>query len=399
MAMMKMKIYGFRLRALLSTPLSSSPFHSVPSRIFSSSSFENVGFIGLGNMGSRMANNLLKAGYKMTVHDVNCNVMKKYSDMGVSTKQTPFEVAEASDVVITMLPSSSHVLNVYNGPDGLLQGGDLLTPQLFIDSSTVDPQTSRKLAVSVSNCILKEKKENWENPVMLDAPVSGGVVAAEAGSLTFMVGGSEDVYLAAKSLLLSMGKNAIFCGGPGNGSVAKICNNLAMAISMLGLSEALALGQSLGITASTLTKIFNSSSARCKKSGGGARICSIMLKYAQCDSDSYNPVPGVMQGVPSSRNYSGGFASKLMSPTLTLDFNFPISGFPLDLSEDGNIFILTMQAKDLNLAAASAEEVGQRCPLTFLAQNIYTEICNDGHETEDFSCVFQHYYSGKSERN
>ncbi|XP_052484180.1 probable 3-hydroxyisobutyrate dehydrogenase, mitochondrial isoform X2 [Gossypium raimondii] len=321
MAMMKMKIYGYRLRALLSTSLSSSPFHSVPSRTFSSSSFENVGFIGLGNMGSRMANNLLKAGYKMTVHDVNCNVMKKYSDMGVSTKQTPSEVAEASDVVITMLPSSSHVLNVYNGPDGLLQGGDLLTPQLFIDSSTIDPQTSRKLAVSVSNCILKEKKENWENPVMLDAPVSGGVVAAEAGSLTFMVGGSEDVYLAAKSLLLSMGKNAIFCGGPGNGSVAKICNNLAMAISMLGLSEALALGQSLGITASTLTKIFNSSSARC------------------WSSDSYNPVPGVMQGVPSSRNYSGGFASKLM-------------------------------AKDLNLAAASAEEVGQRCPLTFLAQNI-----------------------------
>ncbi|KAL1178609.1 hypothetical protein V6Z11_A03G107600 [Gossypium hirsutum] len=276
--------------------------------------------------------------------------MKKYSDMGVSTKQTPFEVAEASDVVITMLPSSSHVLNVYNGPGGLLQGGDLLTPQLFIDSSTIDPQTSRKLAVSVSNCILKEKKENWENPVMLDAPVSGGVVAAEAGSLTFMVGGSEDVYLAAKSLLLSMGKNTIFCGGRGNGSVAKICNNLAMAISMLGLSEALALGQSLGITASTLTKIFNSSSARC------------------WSSDSYNPVPGVMQGVPSSRNYSGGFASKLM-------------------------------AKDLNLAAASAEEVGQRCPLTFLAQNIYTEICNDGHETEDFSCVFQHYYSGKSKRN
>ncbi|KAG4207725.1 hypothetical protein ERO13_A03G089001v2 [Gossypium hirsutum] len=159
MAMMKMKINGYRLRALLSTSLSSSPFHSVPSRTFSSSSFE--------------------------------------------------------------------VLNVYNGPGGLLQGGDLLTPQLFIDSSTIDPQTSRKLAVSVSNCILKEKKvwihityvENWENPVMLDAPVSGGVVAAEAGSLTFMVGGSEDVYLAAKSLLLSMGKNTIFCGGRGNGSV------------------------------------------------------------------------------------------------------------------------------------------------------------------------------------
>ncbi|XVE91047.1 hypothetical protein DITRI_Ditri20bG0124800 [Diplodiscus trichospermus] len=327
--MAMMKIYSYRLRALLF----SSPYRSFPSRSFSSSPFESVGFIGLGNMGSRMANNLLKAGYKMTVHDVNCNVMKKYSDMGVSTKQTPFEVAEASDVVITMLPSSSHVLDVYNGPNGLLRGGNLLTPRLLIDSSTIDPQTSRKLSVFVSNCTLKENKDNWEKPVMLDAPVSGGVVAAEAGSLTFMVGGSKGAYLAAKSLLLSMGKNTIFCGGPGNGSAAKICNNLAMAVSMLGVSEALALGQSLGITACTLTKIFNSSSARC------------------WSSDSYNPVPGVMQGVPSSRNYTGGFASKLM-------------------------------AKDLNLAAVSAEEVGLKCPLTFLAQNI------DGLHTRNITEYF-----------
>ncbi|KAK6267492.1 hypothetical protein QUC31_011652 [Theobroma cacao] len=363
---MRMRTYGHRLRALLSNSfskvehqsqqllVSSSPFHSFPTRSFASSNlsshFESVGFIGLGNMGSRMANNLLKAGYKVTVHDVNCNVMKMYSDMGVSTKQTPFEVAEASEVVITMLPSSSHVLEVYNGPNGLLHGGSLLTPRLLIDSSTIDPQTSRKLSVSVSNCTLKDTKDNWESPLMLDAPVSGGVVAAEAGTLTFMVGGSEDAYLAAKSLLLSMGKNAIFCGGPGNGSAAKICNNLAVAVSMLGVSEALALGQSLGITASTLTKIFNCSSARC------------------WSSDSYNPVPGVMPGVPSSRNYSGGFASKLM-------------------------------AKDLNLAAASAEEVGVKSPLTFLAQNIYAEICENGHESEDFSCVFHHYYSGKGEPN
>ncbi|EOY25543.1 6-phosphogluconate dehydrogenase family protein isoform 2 [Theobroma cacao] len=331
---MRMRTYGHRLRALLSNSfskvehqsqqllVSSSPFHSFPTRSFASSNlsshFESVGFIGLGNMGSRMANNLLKAGYKVTVHDVNCNVMKMYSDMGVSTKQTPFEVAEASEVVITMLPSSSHVLEVYNGPNGLLHGGSLLTPRLLIDSSTIDPQTSRKLSVSVSNCTLKDTKDNWESPLMLDAPVSGGVVAAEAGTLTFMA--------------------------------AKICNNLAVAVSMLGVSEALALGQSLGITASTLTKIFNCSSARC------------------WSSDSYNPVPGVMPGVPSSRNYSGGFASKLM-------------------------------AKDLNLAAASAEEVGVKSPLTFLAQNIYAEICENGHESEDFSCVFHHYYSGKGEPN
>ncbi|KAL5771821.1 hypothetical protein ACOSQ2_011745 [Xanthoceras sorbifolium] len=341
-----------RVRSLVSLAKSNSTFIS-QMRTFSSSKvssclFESVGFIGLGNMGYRMANNLLKAGYKLTVHDRNFNAMKTFSDMGVATKETAFEVGEASDVVITMLPSSSHVLDVYNGPNGLLQGRNFLRPRLLIDSSTIDPQTSRKISAVVSNCSLKEKKDLWENPVMLDAPVSGGVVAAEAGTLTFMVGGSEDAYLAAKPLFLSMGRNTIYCGGAGNGSAAKICNNLALAVSMLGVSESLALGQSLGIAASTLTKIFNSSSARC------------------WSSDSYNPVPGVMEQVPSSRNYDGGFASKLM-------------------------------AKDLGLASESAKEVGLKCPLTSQAQEIYTKLCKDGHETKDFTCVFRHYYSGKDE--
>ncbi|XP_059435502.1 probable 3-hydroxyisobutyrate dehydrogenase, mitochondrial isoform X3 [Corylus avellana] len=300
-------------------------------------------------MGFRMVNNLIKAGYKVAVHDINCSVLKKFSDMGVVTKETPFEVAEASDVVITMLPSSSHVVDVFTGPNGLLHGGNLLRPWLLIDSSTIDPQTSRKLSATVSKCILKEKKDNWMNPVMLDAPVSGGVLAAEAGTLTFMVGGSEEAYQAANPLFLSMGKNTIYCGKTGNGSAAKICNNLAMAVSMLGVSEALALGQSLGIAANTLTRVFNSSSARC------------------WSSDSYNPVPGVMEEAPSSRNYDGGFASKLM-------------------------------AKDLNLAASSAEDIGQNCPLTSQALEIYTKLCKDGHEARDFSCVFRHYYSGKDEQ-
>ncbi|CAK9141182.1 unnamed protein product [Ilex paraguariensis] len=187
-----------------------------------------------------------------------------------------------------------------------------------------------------------------ETPVMLDAPVSGGVLGAETGTLTFMVGGSEEAYLAAKPLFFSMGKNIIYCGGAGNGSVAKICNNLAMAVTMLGVSEAFALGQSLGIAAKTLTKVFNSSSARC------------------WSSDTYNPVPGVMEGVPSSRNYAGGFTSKLM-------------------------------AKDLDLASASAKEVGLKCPLTCQAEEIFTELCNKGRGTDDFSCVFRHYYNGVDE--
>ncbi|TMW99324.1 hypothetical protein EJD97_002740 [Solanum chilense] len=339
-----------RLRSLLGLQkmvCSVSPFY--PMRSYSSSSFGRIGFIGLGNMGARMADSLIKDGYEVAVHDINHNVMKMFSAKGVLTEDSPLKVAETSDVVITMLPSSNHVLDVYTGKNGFLSGGSLLRPRLFIDSSTIDPQTSRKVSAAVSNCSLIDKRDGWKAPAMLDAPVSGGVLAAEDGTLTFMVGGPEEAYLAAKPLFLSMGKNTIYCGGSGNGATAKICNNLAMAISMLGVSEAFALGQSLGIEASTLTKIFNSSSARC------------------WSSDAYNPVPGVMDGVPSSRNYTGGFASKLM-------------------------------AKDLNLAAASAKDIGFKCPLTSQAEKIFTELCNNGHEAKDFSGVFRYYYSGKDEQ-
>ncbi|KAJ6801406.1 putative 3-hydroxyisobutyrate dehydrogenase, mitochondrial [Iris pallida] len=299
-------------------------------------------------MGFHMANNLIGAGYQVTVHDINYNAMKKFLDKGIPTKDTPSQVAESSDVIITMLPSSSHVLDVFTGPNGLLNDGSHLRPWLFIDSSTVDPQTSRKLSMNISKCVLQENKGDLCNPVMLDAPVSGGVTGAQAGSLTFMVGGQEEAYLDAKPLFLSMGKNTIYCGGAGNGTAAKICNNLAMAVSMLGISEAFALGQGLGITAKTLTNIFNSSSARC------------------WSSDSYNPVPGVMAEVPSSRNYDGGFSSKLM-------------------------------AKDLQLATAAAQEVGCRCPFTSQALQVYTEMCEKGYDSKDFSSVFRHYYCGMDE--
>ncbi|OIS96832.1 PREDICTED: probable 3-hydroxyisobutyrate dehydrogenase, mitochondrial isoform X1 [Nicotiana attenuata] len=341
-------LHKWRPKLLVCSASHFSPFRSYSS-LNDTSLFGRIGFIGLGNMGSRMADNLIKAGYNLAVHDINHNVMKMFSDKGALTEDSPLKVAETSDVVITMLPSSNHVLDVYTGQNGLLSGGNPLRPWLFIDSSTIDPQTSRKASADVCNCSLMHKRDGWKTPAMLDAPVSGGVLAAENGTLTFMVGGTEEAYTAAKPLFLSMGKNSIYCGGSGNGATAKICNNLAMAISMLGVSEAFALGQSLGIAASTLTKIFNSSSARC------------------WSSDTYNPVPGVMDGVPSSRNYIGGFASKLM-------------------------------AKDLNLAAASAKEIGLKCPLTSQAEKIFTELCNNGHEAKDFSGVFRYYYSGKDEQ-
>ncbi|XP_021735563.1 probable 3-hydroxyisobutyrate dehydrogenase, mitochondrial isoform X2 [Chenopodium quinoa] len=308
----------------------------------------DVGFIGMGNMGSHMAMNLFKSGFRVSVHDVNRAAVQPFLDRGVPVKETPMEIAETSDVVITMLPSSAHVMDVYTGPNGLLHSSSSVRPWLFIDSSTIDPLTSRKLSLSVSGCALKEKLGCQEKPFMLDAPVSGGILAAEAGSLTFMVGGTKEAYLAAEPLFHSMGRASIYCGGAGNGSVAKICNNLAMAISMIGVSEALTIGQSQGIAASTLSSIFNCSSARC------------------WSSDTYNPVPGVMDGVPSSRNYQGGFASKLM-------------------------------AKDLDLAAVSAKEAGVKHPLTIQAQEIYHELCSENNSAKDFSCVFRHYYGGKDE--
>ncbi|KAG0451722.1 hypothetical protein HPP92_026081 [Vanilla planifolia] len=195
------------------------------SRSFSSSvvpsSLERVGFIGLGNMGFHMANNLINAGYKLTVHDIDENVMKKFSERGIFTSKTPSEVADKSDVVITMLPSSPHVLSVYTGPNGLLHDVNQTRPWLFIDSSTIDPHTSRKLSSNISKCFLKEKKGSADKPTMLDAPVSGGVLGAAAGTLTFMVGGLEDAYIAAKPLFLAMGKSSIYCGGPGNGAHAR----------------------------------------------------------------------------------------------------------------------------------------------------------------------------------
>lgn len=330
----------------------SSVFHLSQCRYFSSLNLQpklkNVGFIGLGNMGSRMAMNLLKSGFRISVHDTNGAAVKQFLDRGVPVKETPMEIAEASDIVITMLPSSTHVMDVYMGPNGLLHSSSSLRPRLFIDSSTIDPLVSRKLSLSVSGCALKENLDCQEKPFMLDAPVSGGILAAEAGSLTFMVGGAQEAYLAAEQLFLSMGRASIYCGGAGNGSVAKICNNLAMAISMIGVSEALAIGQSLGIASSTLSRIFNCSSARC------------------WSSDNYNPVPGVMDGVPSSKDYQGGFASKLM-------------------------------AKDLDLAAASAKAAAIKHPLTLQAQEIYHELCKEGNEAKDFSCVFRHFYGGKDE--
>merc|ERR1712086_1231781 len=185
--------------------------------------------------------------------------------------------AEGADVVVTMLPNGGIVRNVYTSPDGVFAG--LKKGALCIDSSTIDLVTSQAMAELAIE----------QGSAFLDAPVSGGIGGAEAGTLTFMVGGEEADFKAGAAVFEAMGKNIVHCGGVGMGQVAKMANNLSLAISMIGTSEALLLGQSLGMDVHKLSQIMSTSTARC------------------WSVDTYNPCPGVMEGVPSSRGYAGGF--------------------------------------------------------------------------------------------
>jgi len=236
--------------------------------------------------------------------------------------------------VITMLPSSPHVQEVYTGVNGILN--TIKPNSLLIDTSTIDPSIAREVA----------SKAAAANASLIDAPVSGGVGGAQAGTLTFMVGGDKESFERAKIILQCMGKNIVHCGGSGNGQVVKVCNNLVLAISMIRVSEAMNLGMSLGMDAKVLAGIFNTSSARC------------------WSSDTYNPVPGVMENVPAARGYSGGFGVDLM-------------------------------AKDVGLAIAAAIKTKAPLPLGSQALQVYNMISNHGYGNKDFSSIFEFLHTHK----
>ncbi|XP_030058314.1 3-hydroxyisobutyrate dehydrogenase, mitochondrial [Microcaecilia unicolor] len=286
-----------------------------------------VGFIGLGNMGNPMAKNLLKHGYPVIAYDVFPNACKEFQDSGAQLMESPADVAERADRIITMLPSSPNAVEVYTGQSGILK--KVKKGSLLIDSSTIDPAMSKELA----------KAAEKMGAVFMDAPVSGGVGAARAGNLTFMVGGVEQEFAAAKELLTCMGSNVVYCGEVGTGQAAKICNNMLLAITMIGTAEAMNLGIRFGLT-QAVAKILNMSSGRC------------------WSSDTYNPVPGVMEGVPSANNYQGGFGTTLMT-------------------------------KDLGLAQYSATDTKTPIPLGSLSHQIYRIMCAKGYAQKDFSSVFQ----------
>lgn len=291
----------------------------------------HIGFIGLGNMGAPMAHNLLKAGHQLSVFDLNAAAVENLVGAGALPVDSPTAVALGNaELIITMLPAAAHVKSVYLGENRLIASSR--AGVMLIDCSTIDPHSAREVAKAAAE---------HGNP-MLDAPVSGGTGGAAAGTLTFMVGGTDADFDRAQPILAAMGKNIVHCGAAGNGQVAKVANNMLLGISMIGVAEAMALGVALGMDAKTLAGVINTSSGRC------------------WSSDTYNPFPGVLDNVPSSRGYSGGFGSDLM-------------------------------LKDLGLATEAAEQVRQPVILGALAQQLYQSFSAQGHGGLDFSAIINQY--------
>ena len=286
---------------------------------------EKIGFIGLGNMGMPMARNLISNGIKVKGFDVSEEVLKQASKNQIEECSDTLQASKEIDVLITMLPNGEAVSSVFNS-ESLLENID--PSILIIECSTISPKTSKELSLKASSLNLE----------MIDAPVSGGVKGAEEASLTFMVGGSVENVEKAKPILSKMGKNIFHAGGSGSGQIAKLCNNMLLAIHMSGTAEALSIGVKSGLDPSVLSEIMS------KSSGGNWSL------------DKYNPYPGVMTESPASKDYQGGFLNKLM-------------------------------IKDLNLAKELAQDSKTETPMGDSARKLYDELIEQGLEDLDFSSV------------
>ena len=289
----------------------------------------NIAFIGLGNMGGPMALNLIKAGHALRVFDLSPTALEAARAAGATVATSPAEAVQGAETVISMLPASQHVESLYLGADGLI--GKIATGTLVIDCSTIAPASSRKVAEAAQ----------VRGIVFIDAPVSGGTAGAAAGTLTFIVGGAAEALERARPYLSAMGKNIFHAGGNGAGQVAKIANNMLLAIHMAGTAEALALGVANGLDPKVLSEIMVKSSGR------------------NWSLELYNPWPGVQDNVPASRGYQGGFGSSLM-------------------------------LKDLGLAAEASIASGSPIPLGELARNLYG-LHSQGSGALDFSSIVNLY--------
>ncbi|MEA2782542.1 MAG: 3-hydroxyisobutyrate dehydrogenase [Rhodospirillaceae bacterium] len=292
-----------------------------------------IGFIGLGNMGAPMARNLLKAGHHVRVFDLMPASVARLVEAGAEPATSPADAAGDADVVLTMLPAGEHVRSVYLGDGNVI--GTIGRGTLLIDSSTIDVPTAREVASAAAAV----------GRLMVDAPVSGGTAGAEAGSLTFMVGGPADAFAAARPILEAMGKTIVHAGGPGNGQAAKICNNLILGISMIAVSEAFTLAERLGLDAQKLFDISSKSSGQC------------------WSLTSYCPVPGPVPTSPANRDYEPGFTAGMM-------------------------------LKDLRLAEEAAAQSGTTVPLGAAATALYTRFAEAGNANLDFSGIIRMLRAG-----
>jgi 3-hydroxyisobutyrate dehydrogenase len=292
-----------------------------------------IGFIGLGHMGHPMVINLIKAGLTVHVYDVMKPALEAASQAGAIAQSSVAAVAEQADIIITMVQTGQQVKDIFLEPDGLF--AHLKPNNLYIDCSSIDITTTRALHEEASK----------RQTAMLDAPVSGGVAGATAATLTIMVGGTEENFKRAQPILQILGKKIIHAGKGGSGQAAKICNNLLLGISMIGVSEAFCLAENLGLEAKKFFEISSNASGQC------------------WSMTSYCPVPGILPDVPSSHAYKAGFMAKMM-------------------------------LKDLRLAQHAAETSDAVIPLGAVAAELYELYVKEGHGEVDFSGIIQ-FIAGK----
>jgi 3-hydroxyisobutyrate dehydrogenase len=288
-----------------------------------------VAVVGLGNMGGPMAANLVKAGHSVTGFDLVPAALEAAAAAGVTVAASGAEAVRDADIVITMLPAGRHVLSAYQGSDGV--EGLLAAARpgtVFVDSSTIDVGDARTAATAAVAAGHRA----------LDAPVSGGTVGAAAGTLTFMVGATDEDFAEVEPVLSAMARKVVHCGASGAGQAAKVCNNMILAISMIAVSEAFVLGEALGLTNEALFEVASNATGQC------------WALNTNC------PVPGPVPTSPANRDYAPGFATALM-------------------------------AKDLGLAANAVSASGVDAQLGLAAARIYTELAAGDRAGQDFSTV------------
>ena len=287
-----------------------------------------IGFVGLGNMGLPMAQNLAKAGHSVVGFDLVKAAVGRLAVTGGAAAGAIADACAGADAVITMLPAGAQVREAYLGHAGVLES--VASGALLIDSSTIDVSTAREVAEAAAE----------KGFAMLDAPVSGGVTGAQSATLTFMVGGTAAAFERARPLLEGMGRTIVHAGASGNGQAAKICNNMILGASMIVVSEAFVLAEKLGLDAQKLFDISSKSSGQC------------------WSMTSYCPVPGPVPASPANRDYQPGFTAAMM-------------------------------LKDLDLAREAARASGAVTPIGEKAAELYARFCREGQGGRDFSGIIQ----------